>query len=100
MQPSAAILMLTAAQYAAPRHIGGENMARNSHHIVHNSNGGWDVKRGGAQRASGHYATKQQAIQAGRVISQNQGTEFVVHGLNGRIQSCDSHGGDPYPPRG
>ena len=56
-------------------------MARSSHHVVHNPNGGWDVKRGGAQRSSGHYSTKEQAINAGRQISRNQGTEFVIHGL-------------------
>ena len=75
-------------------------MARNTHHVVHNHNGGWDVKRGGAQRSSGHYDTKYEAVQAGRKISQNQNTEFVIHGLNGRIQSSDSHGKDPFPPRG
>ena len=64
-------------------------MARSSHHVVPNSNGGWDVKRSGAQRSS-----------AGRQISRNQGTEFVIHGMNGRIQSADSHGGDPHPPQG
>ena len=67
-------------------------MDRSSHHVVHNPNGGWDVKRGGAQRSSGHYSTKQEAGNAGRQISRNQGTEFVIHGMNGRIQSSDSHG--------
>ena len=75
-------------------------MARSSHHVVPNSNGGWDVKRSGAQRSSGHFSTKEQAVSAGRQISRNQGTEFVVHGMNGRIQSADSHGGDPHPPQG
>ena len=75
-------------------------MARQTHHVVHNSNGGWDVKRGGAERSSGHFETKQQAVNAGRIISQNQKTEFVIHGLNGKIQSSDSHGNDPCPPRG
>ena len=75
-------------------------MARSSHHVVHNSKGGLDVKRSGSYRSSCHYATKKQAINAGRQISQNQGTEFVVHGMNGRIQFADSHGKDPYPPKG
>ena len=75
-------------------------MARSSHHVVHNSNGGWDVKRNGAQRASGHFETKEEAVTAGRQISQNQGTELVIHGMNGRIQSSDSHGNDPCPPKG
>ena len=39
-------------------------MARSTHHVVHNPNGGWDVKRGGAQRSSGHYSTKEQAVNA------------------------------------
>ena len=75
-------------------------MARSTHHVVHNPNGGRDLKRGVAQRSSGHYSTKEQAVNAGRQISRNQGTEFVIHGLDGRIQSADSHGGDPHPPKG
>ncbi|MBR6862433.1 MAG: DUF2188 domain-containing protein [Acidaminococcaceae bacterium] len=75
-------------------------MSRSSHHVVPNPDGGWDVKRGGAARASGYYSTKKEAVDAGRKISQNQKTEFVIHGLNGRIQSADSHGNDPYPPKG
>ena len=75
-------------------------MARQTHHVVHNSNGGWDVKRGGSERSSGHFETKKDAVNAGRIISQNQKTEFVIHGLNGKIQSSDSHGNDPCPPRG
>lgn len=74
-------------------------MAREEHHIVPNSGGGWDVKRNNADRASGHYETKQQAVDAGRKISQNQGTEFIVHGKDGKIQRPDSHGNDPFPPR-
>ena len=93
-------LMRTAVQPAVPMHIGGNSMTRNSHHVVHNPNGGWDIKRSGAQRSSGHYATKQEAINVGRKISRNQNTEFVIHGMNGRIQSSDSHGNDPYPPKG
>ena len=75
-------------------------MPRKTHHVVHIPNGGWDVKRGGAQRSSGHFDTKVEAIDAGRQISVNQGTEFLIHGLDGRIQSSDSHGNDPFPPKG
>ena len=75
-------------------------MARGTHHVVHNSKGGWDVKRGGAQRSSGHYETKAAAVKAGSAISKNQKTEFLIHGKDGRIQTSDSHGGDPCPPKG
>lgn len=47
-------------------------MARNEHHVVHNQNGGWDVKRNDSQRASVHTATKAEALKAGRIISKNQ----------------------------
>lgn len=74
-------------------------MPRETHHLVHNPNGGWDIKRGGSQRSGAHAETKRKAEQIGRQISQNQQTEFVIHGLNGRIQRSDSHGNDPCPPR-
>jgi len=72
----------------------------NSHHVVPNPAGGWDIKRGGANRASSHHDTKQQAIDRGREISRNQSTELRIHNKDGKISRSDSHGGDPYPPKG
>jgi hypothetical protein len=72
---------------------------RKTHHVVPNPNGGWDVKKGGGQRASVHTEIKQQAVDIGREISRNQGSEFVIHGKNGVIQRSDSHGNDPNPPK-
>jgi hypothetical protein len=74
-------------------------MSRKSHHVVPHPGGGWDVKKGGAQRASVHTDTKAEAEKVGREISQNQHTEFVIHGLDGVIQRSDSHGNDPNPPK-
>lgn len=71
-----------------------------SHHVVPNVAGGWDVKRGGAARASGHFDTKQKAVDQGRQISRNQGTELRIHSQDGRISQSDSHGRDPNPPKG
>ena len=71
-----------------------------THHVVHNPAGGWDVKRGGGERASAHCETKQEAIDVGREISRRQGTELRIHNLDGRIAQSDSHGGDPNPPKG
>lgn len=70
---------------------------RHTHHVVPSSNG-WKVVKGGSDRASGYYPTKQSAIDAGRVISKNQKTELVIHNKNGRISGSDSHGNDPCPP--
>lgn len=71
-----------------------------SHHVVPNPAGGWDIRRGGSERSSGHFDRKQDAVDSGRTISQNQGTEFAIHGRNGQIQQKDSHGGDTFPPKG
>jgi hypothetical protein len=71
-----------------------------SHHVVPNPKGGWDVKRGGANRSSGHFDRKVDAEKAGRDISRNQGTEFYIHDKDGKIQRKDSHGNDPFPPEG
>ncbi|MBT0663129.1 DUF2188 domain-containing protein [Geobacter pelophilus] len=75
-------------------------MSRKEHHVVPNSNGGWDVVKPGAQRVSVHTETKREAINQGRTISQNQQSEFIIHNKNGRISGADSHGNDPFPPRG
>ena len=47
-----------------------------THHVVPNPEGGWDVKRGGASRASSHHDTKNEAVQSGRSVSRNQKTEL------------------------
>ena len=75
-------------------------MSTKSTHVVPNPDGGWDVKQSNGLRSSGHFDTKQAAITKGRIISQNQKTEFVVHNKNGRIALKDSHGNDPFPPKG
>lgn len=71
-----------------------------STHVVPNPDGGWDIKQSGGKRSSGHFDTKQEAVDRGREISRNQSTEFVVHNKDGQIRGKDSHGNDPYPPKG
>jgi hypothetical protein len=66
-----------------------------THHVVPNTDGGWDVRRGGASRSSGHFDTKQEAVQRGREISRNAETELKIHNRDGRIAQSDSHGNDP-----
>ena len=58
------------------------------------------MKRGGADRASSHHDTKQNAVDRGREISRNQNTELRIHNRDGRISGSDSHGNDPFPPEG
>lgn len=71
-----------------------------THHVVPNPNGGWDVKRGGSQRATSHHDRKNEAIDAARIVSRNQRTELRIHNKDGRIARNDSHGNDPFPPPG
>lgn len=71
-----------------------------THHVVPSPSGGWDVRRGGASRASAHADTKREAVDRAREISRNQDTELRIHNRDGRIASSDSHGGDPNPPKG
>ena len=67
----------------------------NQHHVVSNPNGGWDIRKDGAERSSGHFATKAQAVDRAREISRNARTELVIHNLDGKISQKDSHGRDP-----
>lgn len=71
-----------------------------THHVVPDPNGGWNVKRGGAERATSHHETKREAIEQGRAVSRSQQTELRIHNLDGKISSSDSHGHDPNPPKG
>lgn len=66
-----------------------------SHHVVPNSEGGWDIKRSGGEKSIKHFDIKQDAVDAARKISQNQETELVIHNKNGQIGNKDSHGNDP-----
>ncbi len=75
-------------------------MSKKTHHVVPNPSGGWDVKKGGSEKASNHFEKKADAVEKGREISQNQSSEFYIHGKDGKIQSKDSHGNDPNPPEG
>ena len=71
-----------------------------THHVVPHSVGGWDVRRGGADRASGHFETKREATDFGREVSRNQQTELRIHNRDGKIAQSDSHGPDKCPPKG
>lgn len=60
----------------------------------------WAVRGAGNQKVTRITDTKKEATQIAREISRNQGSELFIHGKDGKIQSRDSHGNDPYPPKG
>ncbi|HOY85068.1 MAG TPA: DUF2188 domain-containing protein [Candidatus Syntrophosphaera sp.] len=68
-------------------------------HVVPNPNGGWDVKAGGAQRPTKHHERKQEAIDHGKEIAQNQKAELYIHNKDGKISDKRSYGNDPCPPK-
>jgi hypothetical protein len=72
---------------------------RKTHHVVPNPQGGWDSIKGGGSKAIKHFDIKVDAVDFTRQISQNQGSELVIHGKDGKIQQSDSHGHDPCPPK-
>ena len=72
--------------------------SKNQHVVPHK--GSWAVKGAGSQKASSVHSTQKSAIDTARSIAKNQGSELLIHGKNGQIRSRDSHGKDPYPPKG
>lgn len=73
-------------------------------HVVPNTSNGrldWSVKREGAQRASGNFENKAEALAAARQIAINNGLELFEHSKNGQIQNRNTYGDhDPFPPKG
>jgi uncharacterized protein YdaT len=74
----------------------------NNRHVVPNSKGGWDIKKPGAKRSSGHEDTQADAIQRAKDIVGNEGGgEVRIHARDGKIRDSDTvaPGNDPNPPR-
>lgn len=74
-------------------------MSKRNQHVVPHPDG-WAVKPEGGKRPSSVYGTQREAIDRGREVARNQGTELFIHGRDGRIRERDSHGPDPFPPKG
>jgi len=71
---------------------------RNQHVVPYGS--GWAVRGAGNSKVTRTTATQREAIDIARTISRNQGSELLIHGKDGRIRERDSHGHDPFPPKG
>jgi hypothetical protein len=74
-------------------------MSAKGQHVIPNGTK-WSVRRAGAARASGTFATQAEAITRAKDLAQNQRTELYVHGKDGRIRERSSYGRDPFPPKG
>jgi len=59
----------------------------------------WAVKGEGNKKATKVTDTQKQAINVAKGIAQNQKSELIIQGRDGKIRSKDSYGNDPYPPK-
>lgn len=71
---------------------------KNQHVVPHGE--GWAVRGAGNSRVTSTHDSQMEATRAGRQIASKQRSELVIHGRDGRIREKDSHGRDPYPPKG
>jgi hypothetical protein len=65
--------------------------SKNSYHVIADPRGGWSVIRGGAERASKHFASQEEAVLWGRQLSQDHRTEFFVHRDDGTVKTKTSY---------
>lgn len=72
-------------------------MGKNQHVVP--KEGKWAVIGEGNQRATAIIKTQKEAIQIAKEIAQNQKSESVIHGRDGKIRDKDSYGEDPCPPK-
>lgn len=68
-------------------------------HVVPYKNG-WAVKGDGNSKNTAIVKSKNEAIKIARNLSIKQKSELLIHNKRGEIISRDSHGNDPFPPRG
>lgn len=74
------------------------SFAMPNQHIVKREDG-WAVRPENGQRDTSHHETQKEAIERGREIAINQGSEVVIHDRHGKIRDKDSYGNDPHPPK-
>jgi hypothetical protein len=75
-------------------------MAKGKNQYIVRNGEGWAVRGEGNSRLTGRYDTQSEAIQHGRQIAQNQGSELRIQGQDAKFREAWSYGNDPYPPKG
>ncbi len=82
--------------------------ARHRRRLARHGPNVWVVRRGGkyavTEECTGFVLTppisQQLAIRIARLIARANRSELIVQARSGRIRIKDSHGVDPFPPRG
>ena len=74
---------------------------RNVYHITPSPDKGWKVKKEGADRASGYFGNKSDAIDRGKELSKSGAEgQIIIHKKDGKIQTEHTYKNDPFPPKG
>jgi uncharacterized protein YdaT len=73
-------------------------MGKNQHVVPHGKD--WAVKGENNSKATSVHNTQREAIEQAKSIAQNQRSEMLIHGVNGRIRERNSYGNDPFPLEG
>lgn len=71
---------------------------KNQHVTKHED--GWQVKGAGNGKATAVVETQSEAIKIAKEIAQNQQSELIIHGTDGKIREKNSYGDDSFPPKG
>lgn len=66
-------------------------------HVITSKKGGWDVKRDGAVKASGHFDTKDEAIEFAEKEGKRYNVEVFIHSEDGKIEKREEFGKKLYP---
>lgn len=75
-------------------------MAKSTYHVIARSDGSWSVVRTGAERASGNYSTKKEAVSTAKRLVTSSGGELIVHTRDGRVSKRDTFGHVPASANG
>ena len=75
-------------------------MSGKNQHVTPHPDGGWQVKGEGNSKATKRTETQAEAHKLAREIAINQKSEVLIHNKQGRIRQKNSHGNDPFPPKG
>jgi hypothetical protein len=70
-----------------------------SHHVIPALDGGWSVRKTGADRASKNFPTKEAAESWARIQSIKDRSDLVIHRRDGMVAEKISYGSDPRPPQ-
>lgn len=73
-------------------------MTKSSVHVIPSGENRWSVIRGGAERATKTFFTKEEAVEAGKSLSRSTSADLFVHKKDGTIQEAISYSEDPQPP--